>query len=96
MSGATEESEAGSERRSLKEEESRRGERPGGRLNTGLRRTHRFAEQRLEAEAHACGGRATGQHAGDNGKGATTGEEPARLRVGRKPWTDQTLYVAAG
>jgi len=32
-----------------------------------------------------CGSRATGEQVRDKGKGARTGDEPARLRVGSKP-----------
>jgi hypothetical protein len=42
-------------------------------------------EKGLEVQAQACGSRATGERAGDKGKGAAVDDESTWLRVGGKP-----------
>jgi hypothetical protein len=70
---------------SLKEAKSRRGERSQGRLNTDLAKRDEPRSQSLEVEQHASGSRATGEGAGSNGRGASPGDEPGRLWIGRNP-----------
>jgi len=77
----------------LGKERIRRGERLRRRFNRRIRRTHRFAEQRLEVDGRADGSRLAGECARRNGMEAGDGDEspPAADREkpldGDEPWT---------